>query len=204
MTDDPDKLTAVPVKTGSTRRRKPVSIDRAVEEGLLIARAALTMGVKNDIIIRAIRDGEPYDAGYVAAVVKRELATLEQQNDDSASRLRQLAVDVLSRKGARGDGEGYRAADNPALSDRAIIHERLSVELERLSEDKRYLKEVAETARAEAWSEVGDAIESRLLKNVPLIPDRFYEDDKDARIRALYNINLRALERQAKKRGHRR
>jgi len=55
-----------------------------------------------------------------------------------------------------------------------------------------------------AWTEVGGAIEARLLDSLPQPRDRFYEDDKDARVRALLSINLRALEKQAKRRGVRR
>jgi hypothetical protein len=64
--------------------------------------------------------------------------------------------------------------------------------------------EVAERARKRAWAEVGDAVSSRLLDSLPAEPDPFYDDDKEARVRALFNINLRALEKQAKRRGHHR
>jgi hypothetical protein len=77
----------------------------------------------------------------------------------------------------------------------------LASELERLSEDDAFVAEVAERARQRAWAEVGDAISSRLLESMPVAPDPFYDDDKDARIRALFNINLRALEKQARRRG---
>jgi hypothetical protein len=187
---------ALPVR--SRRRRKPVSIERAAEEGLIIARAALVMEVKNQIIVDAIRDGKPYDTDRVIDIARRELVVLARENDESAERTQQLAADVLSPQGSH-DSEGYRAGDHPALKDRAAIHARLSAELERLSGDDDYLTDVADAARTRAWAEVGDAIASRLLRNLPVTPDRFYEEDKEARIKALYKINLHALERQAKK-----
>ena len=65
------------------------------------------------------------------------------------------------------------------------------------------MAELAERARVQAWAEVGAAIESRLIDTLPIPPDPSYEADKDARIRAFLDINLRALEKQAKRRGHR-
>jgi hypothetical protein len=191
-----DSAAAAPAR--KRRRRKPVSISRATEEGLLIARAALIMEVKNQIILDAIRDGRPYDVARVIDVAKRELGVLARENDDSADRTRQLAAQVLTPEGSR-DREGYQADDHRSLTDRATIHARVSAELERLSGDDEYLRDVADNAQARAWSEVGDAIASRLLRNLPVVPDRFYEQEKEARIKALYRINLHALERQAKK-----
>jgi hypothetical protein len=80
----------------------------------------------------------------------------------------------------------------------------LAAELERLSEDPDFVADLAERARVQAWAEVGGAIESRLIDSIPLPRDADYEAEKDARVRALIDINLRALEKQARRRGHRR
>jgi hypothetical protein len=109
---------------------------------------------------------------------------------------------VQTPEGAADDSEGYQVDDHPTLTKRGIIHALLAAELERLSEDDEFVAGIAERARVRAWAEVGDAVSSRLLEAVPLTPDAFYEDDKDARIRALFNINLRALEKQARRRGY--
>jgi hypothetical protein len=184
--------------------RKPVSIERSVDEGVLIASATVTMDVKNYIIVEAIREGHPYNRDSVVAAVRRDLLGLAHENQASARRVQQLAVDVQTPRGARDDSEGYQVDDHPTLTKRGIIHALLAAELERLSEDDEFVDELAERARVQAWAEVGDAIESRLLDSLPKAPDPFYEEDRDARIRALVNINLRALEKQAKRRGHQR
>jgi hypothetical protein len=190
----------IPVTTSPTPLRKAMSIERSVEEGLIIARAALTMDVKNYIIIRAVRDGHPFDLDEVVEEAKRHILELAHENATSGARIQQLAEEVLTPAGAQDDSEGYQAEDAPTLTKRGVIHDLVSDELERLSEDDAYLGEVAEHARVRAWAEVGDAIEDRLLESLPKPPDQYYEEDKDARIRALYNINLKALERQAKRR----
>jgi hypothetical protein len=180
--------------------RQPISIDRAVEEGILIATSALTMEVKNQIIVDAIRDARPYDGDHVADVAKRQLLGLARQNDESSDRIQHLAEEVLTLKGAHDSG-GYRVEDHLALTNRAIIHSRVSAELRGLADDDDYIRDVAESARAEAWAEVGDAVQSRLLRDVPPERDRFYEVDRAARIQALLDINFRALEKRAAKLG---
>jgi hypothetical protein len=201
MTDSPNGEQSVALPPKSRALRKPVSIERSVDEGVIIASAAVTMDVKNYIIVQAIREGHPFDRDDVMAAVRRELRSLAQENDSSAQRVQQLAVDVQTPRGAIDDSEGYQTADHPTLTKRGIIYVMLAEELERLSEDDEFVSELAERARLRAWSEVGEAVSFRLLDAVVGEPDAFYEEDKDARIRALFNINLRALEKQAKRKG---
>ena len=216
MSDDGEKVTAIPVPTTpvpttpipatppqKTRKpkRKPISIEHAVEEGMLIARSALTMEVKNRIIVDAIAEGRPYDESHARELVQYELVQLADENEQAAARMRELAAAVLTPRGAY-TREGYQAGDHDALANRATIHAKMCDELRELSSDDAYLDEVAERAREQAWSEVGDAIQSRLIRTLPVSPDRFYEEEKAARIRALYDINLRALEKRARKAGH--
>jgi hypothetical protein len=182
----------------------PASIERSVDEGVLIASATVTMDVKNYIIVEAIRESHPFNLAAVVAAVQRALVALAHENQANAQRVQQLAVDVQSARGAYNDSEGYQVDDHPTLTRRGIIHVLLAAELERLSDDPRFVEELAERARVQAWAEVGDAVEARLLDSLPKPPDKFYEQDRDARIRALLDINLRALEKQAKRRGHRR
>ena len=181
---------------------KPISIERSVDEGVLIASSAVVMEVKNLIIVEAIREGSSFDATKVAAAVRRELRELADENEASAHRVQQLSIDVQTRSGPRDNAEGYQVDDHPTLTKRGIIHVMLAAELERLGDDDAFVGDLAERARVRAWAEVGSAIETRLLASVPM-PDRSYERDKDARIRALIDINLRALEKQAKRRARR-
>jgi hypothetical protein len=184
---------------------RPISIERSVDEGVLIASAAVAMDVKNYIIVEAIRDGSAFDAENVAAAVRRELLELAHENESSASRVQQLSVDVQSRRGPRDrdNSEGYEFDDHPTLTKRGVVHVMLAAELERLSEDSEFVADLAERARVQAWADVGSAIETRLHDSIPQ-RDPAYEAEKDARIRALLDINFRALEKQAKRRGHRR
>jgi hypothetical protein len=203
MSDPADGGQGIALPTPRKKSRAAVSIERSVDEGVLIAEAAVAMEAKNRIIVTAIRDGRPFDVADVRANVSEELRRLGAENEDSAKRLQELAVEVQTPRGAPDNAEGYQADDHPTLTRRGIIHVLLAEELVRLSEDADFVAELAERARVQAWAEVGSAIESRLIESLPKAPDKFYEQEKEARIRALYNINLRALEKQAKRAARR-
>jgi hypothetical protein len=200
MSDERPAFAAIPLPVPSAdddSPREDISIDRAVDDGLLIARAALTMEVKNYIIVTAIRDGRPFDLAEVTRVVQSELHSLADENDANAARVRDLADEVLKAGRAKHDSEGYQTDDHPALTNRGVIHSQLSEQLNALADDEAYIADVTDRARTQAWAEVGDAIESRLLQSLPKPPDKYYEEDKEARLRAFANINLRALEKRA-------
>ena len=196
--------TTAPAPARELVSRKPISIERSVDEGVLIASAAVAMEVKNRIIVDAIRDGSAYDTENVLAAVRRELLALATENEASAHRVQQLSVDVQTALGPRDNSEGYQVDDHPTLTKRGVIHVMLAAELERLSEDPGFVAEIGERARVQAWADVGNAIEHRLVESIPIPQDAAYEAEKDARVRALLDINLRALERQSKRRRHRR
>jgi hypothetical protein len=177
-----------------------MSDERAVDEGLLIASAALIMAVKNAIIVAALRDGRPYDGGEVARIVRAELHGLANENQSNSERLGQLAEEVLLPHEKNVGSENYNKRDNPALLQRSGIHDRVSDELRRLSADDEYIAQVVETARAAAWIEVGGAIQARLLRTAPPPPDPRYDEEKDARLKSLLKVDLHALERRSQKR----
>jgi hypothetical protein len=200
MAEEANGEQSLALPTAARSRREPISVERSVEEGVLIASAAVAMEAKNYIIVEALREGHPFNLEDVAESVRRELVELSQENDDGAHRIQQLADEVRERGGAQNDSEGYQLGDHPTLTKRATVYARLGVELARLSEDNAFVAGLAERARVQAWAEVGDALSARLLASIPRPRDKFYEDDKAQRIRALLNINLRALEKQAQPR----
>ena len=75
----------------------------------------------------------------------------------------------------------------------------LSHELARLVDDAAFIESVVEDARGQAWSELGDAIESRLALTPAYQPDADYALDRDTRLRELLAIDLAQLERTAGK-----
>ncbi|NEM91400.1 hypothetical protein [Galbitalea soli] len=148
-------------------KAEPITVERSVEEGLLIAQSALVLDVKNQIIVAALRHGDDFDAALTRQVVRTELLTLSTEYRESADRLAGLAAHALTVR-ARGGGEPYGPADHPTLMKRAEVSRRMADTLRERSTDDDYCAQICERARQRAWEDVGDAIEARLDRLVRL------------------------------------
>lgn len=69
------------------REFPPTPLDELVEEGELIALAGVRLNVKNQIILRTVRDGEAFDLDWGVAVVREELGALAREAMEDARRL---------------------------------------------------------------------------------------------------------------------
>jgi len=181
---------------------EPISVERAVEEGLLIARSAVTMDVKNRIIVSALRDDHGFDATETADWVGLELTNLSREQAEYAERMNQLAVEVTGRHGPTRHGStrhehDYGPRDYRLLTRRGLAYASLSEELARLVDDPTFVDGVVEDARGQAWSELGGAIESRLDHGPMRHPDADYALERDTRLRAFIAIDLARLRRSA-------
>jgi hypothetical protein len=176
---------------------EPISVERAVEEGLLIARSALTMDVKNRIIVSALRDDHPFDAAETASWVGLELTNLSLEQADYAQRMSRLAVEVNDLHGPRRHEHDYGPRDHRLLTRRGLAYASLSEELARLVNDPTFVESVVEDARGQAWSELGAAIGSRLDLGPMQHPDVDYALERDTRLRAFIAIDFARLRRGA-------
>jgi hypothetical protein len=124
---------------GKFRAPEPVEaapIERVVEEGVLIARNAVRMAVKNRIIVDAARDHLDYDDGVLAGFVHVEFDDLANQ----AERLLTVSHSARNRAVQKGLAEGLRQA----------------------SMDGELISNIIDEARELAWSEIGTAILAKL------------------------------------------
>lgn len=176
---------------------EPISLERAVEEGLLIARSALTMDVKNRIIVSALRDDHRFDAAETASWVALELTHLSAEQAGYAARMTELANSLTSARGTTSKEHDYGPRDFRQLTRRGLAYASLSDELARLVDDRDFVESVTEDARSQAWSELGTAIESRLDHGPMQKPDADYELERDTRLRAFIAIDLARLRRSA-------
>ena len=172
---------------------EPISVERAVEEGLLIARSALTMDVKNRIIVSALRDDHHFDAIETAAWVALELKNLSGEQAEYAERMNRLAAEVTDPQGARRPDHGYGPRDYRQLTRRGLAYASLSNELARLVDEPSFVESVVEDARGKAWSELGTAIQSRLDLGPMQQPDADYTLERDTRLRAFIAIDFARL-----------
>ena len=176
---------------------EPISVERAVEEGLLIARSALTMDVKNRIIVSVLRDDHRFDAIETASWVALELKNLSLEQAGYAERVNHLAVEVTDRHGPRRHEHDYGPRDYRLLTRRGLAYASLSNELARLVDDPTFVESVVEDARGQAWSELGTAIQSRLDLGPMQQPDTDYVLERDTRLRAFIAIDFARLRRSA-------
>lgn len=176
---------------------EPISVERAVEEGLLIARSALTMEVKNRIIVSALRDDHRFEAAETAAWVVLELINLSAEQAGYAERMSQLVETGVDVGRTTSKEHNYGPRDHRLLARRGLAYAALSEHLARLVDDVHYVASVVEAARAQAWSELGTAIESRLDLGPMEHPDADYAEERDTRLRALVAIDLARLRRSA-------
>ncbi|WP_307784301.1 MULTISPECIES: hypothetical protein [unclassified Salinibacterium] len=159
---------------GKFKAPEPVEeapIERVVEEGVLIARNAVRMAVKNRIIVDAARDHLDYDDGALAGLVHVEFDHLAEQTEPL---LRGSHTD-RNRAVQAGLAEGLRQASMNGELISAIIDE----------------------ARELAWSEIGTAIIAKLRDSYIPTADPQYLKDRDTRLRELRTINLAELEAAA-------
>ena len=180
---------------------EPISVERAVEEGLLIARSALSMDVKNRIIVSALRDDHRFEAAETAAWVVLELINLSAEQADYAQRMSELVNRGVDARRTTSKEHDYGPRDYRLLTRRGLAYASLSEQLARLVDDPDYVASVVEDARGQAWSELGNAIESRLDHGPMEHPDADYVLERDTRLRALVAIDLARLWRSSGESG---
>jgi len=163
---------------------------RATEEGLLVARAALVLAVRNWIILRALRDRAPFSTEATAEAVRLELGRLAGEQEGYAMRagvLRKRAERLVGRPRHEHD---YGADDEPVLRRRQNVHIALARELTRSADDPEYVADIVRTAHQQAMDDVGVAILNGIGWTGPR--DAAYDSDREDRLRDL-RTDLRRL-----------
>src|SRR4051812_41389395 len=84
------------------------ALERQVEEGVMIASAALRLSMKNRLIVRALRDGDAYDDEWMTEAVRSEIDDLVDEKTADADRLEGTRTRVKSLRGRPDDPADYR------------------------------------------------------------------------------------------------
>jgi len=151
---------------------EPAPIERIVEEGVLIARNAVRMAVKNRIIVDAARDHLDFDDGALAGFVHVEFDQLAEQTEH----LLEVSRTERNREVQKGLAEGLRHA----------------------SMDGELISNIIDEARELAWSEIGTAIVAKLREAYLPMEDPKYQAQRARRLREFRNINFAELEAMSK------
>lgn len=158
------------------------SVESLVEEGMLIIRSALRLAAKNHLIIRALRDDEPYDRDELAVAVRSEMAELAAEKEADAARLKKAGARAARRRGRAVHQTDYRSSDVASLGLREQMNRRLASRLRTLADDDAFIDGILDAARDAAVTEL---VSAGLGRTPVFRPDRDYERLRAARMRVV-------------------
>lgn len=179
---------------------KRISLDRAIEEGLLLAEYATRMETKNQVIIGALRGDRDFDAERYAGVVRANLARLAEEAQDQALRIGGERRHARDSPGLARGHHDYRRSDVSNLQLREQSYSGLAAKLIELSADDDYVNGIVEAARAAAWEEVGDVVVSTLAEQQE--PIDLGENYAEERLIRMQLLQMEDLEELATQRRH--
>lgn len=181
-------------------RRKPdvrdhpvsqVELRRAVDEGFLIARAAVTIAVANRIITTALRDQGYFDHALVAETVREELHRMAEEQRGDAARMREIRSTSSKQRGRSQHQHDYKRGDDLKLRTREATYEELAARLDARRADQHFVDRIVLAARARAWEDIGTTVVGRL--GWAQRPTEDYEVGRDDRVQQLLDEDFAAL-----------
>jgi hypothetical protein len=172
---------------------EPVTVERAIEEGLMIARAALIMDVKNHLIVATIRDDAGYDDTGMADFVRLETIKLAAEHAGYAARTKRWATAATTARGPQIDVHDYRTEDLTALAHRGATYTGMSEALTALAGDENYVADIVQSARARAWAEIARVIQSTLERLATISNDDDYARYRASRMKQFRMLDLAPL-----------
>jgi len=169
----------------------PESLRRAVDEGFLIARSAVTSAVANRIILNALQSHVRFDAGLVAEATRDELARLAQEQVEDAERMRDIRAKAQKAKGRSKHQHDYRRGDDLKLRTREATYEALAEALLASRDDAAFIDSIVIAARERAWNDIGGTVVGRL--EWAARPTADYEIGRDERLQQMLDEDFAAL-----------
>ncbi len=170
------------------------AVDTHVDEGQLIAATALRLGAKNRLIVRAIRDGEPFDEHWFRDSLRADMELLAQEREADAERLEAARASARRRLGRPRHFHDYRHADVRPLALREQVDRDLAARLRSLLDDEDFLEEVLSAARESALDEIVGAHQQRQVELGGFSRDERYIEEREDRL-ASVRRDLEGLQR---------
>ena len=175
-------------------RDRPVSeveLRRAVDEGFLIAKSAVTIAVANRIITNALRDQGYFDHAVVAEATRDELHRMADEQRGDAERMRDIQTRARKQGGRSRHQHDYRRGDDLKLRTREATYEELARRLDARRDDQGFVDGIVLAARARAWDDIGTTVVGRL--GWAQAPGEGYEIGRDERVQQLLDEDFAAL-----------
>ncbi|MEO8528797.1 MAG: hypothetical protein ABI435_06940 [Pseudolysinimonas sp.] len=155
-----------------------------IDEGVLIAAAAIRMAVKNKGILRTLRDRSDYDGAWYDQRVRKELRRLAEEKAEDADR---VTAEIGGARGRSGKGEhasDFRGIDVARLERRLLLLRGLDDRFRELAEDADYVHTLAVASRELASSEIADSVKATALRELGPV-DRLSDDERATQLRIL-------------------
>ena len=169
----------------------PEELRRSVEEGLLIARSAVTIAVANRIILNALQRDEQFDPAGVAAQTREELDRMASEQTADAERMQEIRAKAQKQKGRSRHQHDYRRGDDLKLRTREATYRELAAELTARKADDAFVDGIVVAARERAWDDIGGTVVGRL--GWAQRPTADYEIGRDERLQAMLDEDFAAL-----------
>ncbi|TPG06887.1 hypothetical protein [Curtobacterium flaccumfaciens] len=175
-------------------RDRPISqveLKRAVDEGFLIAKAAVTIAVANRIITNALRDQGYFDHALIAEATREELHRMAEEQQGDAARMRDIRSTSSKQKGRSRHQHDYRRGDDLKLRMREATYEQLAAMLDKRRDDQHFVDGIVLAARARAWDDIGTTVVGRL--GWAQRPADDYEIGRDDRLQQMLDEDFAEL-----------
>jgi hypothetical protein len=157
-----------------------------VEDGRLIAMAALRLSLKNEVVLRVMRSGSRYDEDTLIDIARALVVALIDERRAEAALLTAVREEASRRPGMAHSRHDYHHADVPALDLRIRLNTLLSERLAQHRRDDDFLTERVREARDAALDEI---VQARVAT-----PASVHTDDRErARALELLSRDLRLL-----------
>lgn len=179
--------------------RDPAPVEKLVEEGLAIARHAIAMRVKNQVLVDILRQDGVFVADAYTGIIRDELERFASEQRTYAARMTEELSRVASRPGRSLHQHDYRTRDRATLELRRDGYVLLADALDEAGNDDEFIASVAESAREGAWREVSTTLEARLAnQQQSAARDPRYEEDRSDRMRLVAEVDLDLLRKSQK------
>lgn len=174
----------------------PASTEKLVDEGMAIARHAIAMSVKNQVLLDILRQDGVYVADAYTGIIRDELARFASEQRGYAERMTEELNKIASRPGRSQHQHDYRTRDRAILERRRDGYEQLAEALDAAANDDEIVAEIVESAREGAWREVAATLESRLANEQQSANrDPRYASDREERMRLVAEVDLDLLQK---------
>jgi hypothetical protein len=172
----------------------PPTIEAQIEDGVLVALAAVRLAVTNRLIVRSLRDGQDYDEERLRQRVTSEMLKVAAEKEKDATRIRAVLETVGNKPGAADGPADFRARDAKTLKRRAKVSSGLAVRLTELTTDPDVVGDLADRAHAAFLDEFAVSVARGVSAFAPVVGTPLSDLERNAQLQGL-SEDLESLRR---------